>query len=164
MGVGRREVMWRESGAWKSKTDRGLHATMRDEGVSSQPWLDLSPRKGRPHAAGCFRATEGGMDRAFRWRKNNSDVQTKPQRHADARRVVFPQISTIHTKLLTLRAPGDRSSVHERTRRSADPARLGCEASSQVSYPVKRKRSLRLHGALQRPHPRYRRTPFFNGV
>lgn len=45
------------------QTDRGLHAIMRDEGVSSQPWLDLSPRKGRPHAAGCFCATEGGMDR-----------------------------------------------------------------------------------------------------
>jgi len=31
LGVRHRGLMWRESGAWKSKTDRGFHATMRDE-------------------------------------------------------------------------------------------------------------------------------------
>lgn len=35
-----------------------------------------------------------------------------------------PPISTLPT-IMTLRAPGDRFSVHERTRWSADPDRLG---------------------------------------
>jgi hypothetical protein len=56
-------------------------ASMRDEAKRLQPWPDLSPRKGRPHAAGCFRATEGGIGRA-RETKVGSGKQAKRSHNA----------------------------------------------------------------------------------
>jgi len=84
----------------------------------------------------------------------NIPYQTpRPQSHADARSVFSP-ISTIRT--ICGHPATALLCMNERGGRRTSQAWMRSEQDSH-SYPVKRKRSLRLHGALQRPHPRYRR-------
>ena len=141
-------------GIWgsKVKADCGSHVIWRDEGFRLRPWA--GPREGCPHAVALLCVTEGGMCNKGREAQKNGSKATRNAIRMVAG-VVPDNFFQYH-----MWASGDRSSVHGgRSGRTAAArlARLVFEATAQTIPPAKCKRSLRLRGARQRPHPRYRR-------